>query len=55
MNYYKITCLTFHLENGKVEKTFDLVAENVDEALKDLHKRIMIIQTLKIVENGNVL
>lgn len=55
MNYYKITAITFHLEFGRLEKTFAIVAENVDAALKELHRNKMIIQVTKIVENGIIL
>ena len=48
MKYYKITAITFHLEFGSQEKIFTLVANSVDEAIKELHKNKMVIQITKI-------
>ena len=55
MNYYKIKVLVLNLEFGKIEKEYTLTAENVDKALEEVHSKTMVLQTLRIVENGNIL
>lgn len=54
MNYYTIECII--LEHGdRLKHKFKLTSENVDKAIKEVHEKARILQTIKIVENGILL